>query len=164
MLSSRSTARTPLRQPGAPAAVAAPARRRAARAVPAATARGSGAPPAASAPAGPSSGSAGAARAAATAAAAALLLLSPAAPPPALAGKNPVLDLPSCSEFAPAAGGVKWCDLKVGTGDTPLEGDLVMVDYTARALAAGGRALQGARFRARAGSAGPLLAAGGPNW
>ena len=77
-------------------------------------------------------------RTAAVAAVAALLLLSPA-PPPALAGKNPVFDVPACSDFRPAAsGGVKYCDVKVGSGGSPLEGDLVMVDYTARALAAGG--------------------------
>jgi hypothetical protein len=96
-------------------------------------------------------------RTAAVAAVAALLLLSPA-PPPALAGKNPVFDVPACSDFRPAAsGGVKYCDVKVGSGGSPLEGDLVMVDYTARALAAGGAraaARSGARARARPGAGG----------
>ncbi|KAI8476581.1 MAG: hypothetical protein J3K34DRAFT_455687 [Monoraphidium minutum] len=88
---------------------------------------------------------AAAAAGAALAAAAALLLAPLAAPPRAAAGAN-LLDVPACADFKPAtAPGVKFCDVRRGGGESPLEGDLVMVDYTARALAAGGKVFDGSR-------------------
>lgn len=82
---------------------------------------------------------AGAASAAAAALAAFALALSPlAAPPPAAAKPNAALDVPACSDFkASPASGVRFCEVKEGSGPPPEAGDLVVVDYTARALAAG---------------------------
>jgi hypothetical protein len=51
-------------------------------------------------------------------------------------GKPGLLDLPSCSSFK-QAGPIQYCDLNLGTGDSPLAGDLIIVDYTARAVATG---------------------------
>ncbi|KAF8062706.1 FKBP13 [Scenedesmus sp. PABB004] len=56
-----------------------------------------------------------------------------AAPQPAHAG---LLDLPACADFRPA-GPLQLCEVRVGTGDPPAAGDLIEVDYTARAAATG---------------------------
>ena len=46
---------------------------------------------------------------------------------------------PTHSERAasPQAGQLQYCDVQQGSGEAPLEGDLVVVDYTARAVASG---------------------------
>ena len=51
-------------------------------------------------------------------------------------GKPNLLDLPACSNFKPA-GQIAYCDIKQGSGESPLPGDLIEVDYTARAVATG---------------------------
>lgn len=62
---------------------------------------------------------------------------------PAVAKPNVLLDVPTCSNFKASDSGIKFCDVKLGSGESPLPGDLVLVDYTARALAAGGKAFDG---------------------
>ncbi|GBF91829.1 peptidyl-prolyl cis-trans isomerase chloroplastic [Raphidocelis subcapitata] len=106
-------------------------------------------PGAASAPAPPrrrpAAAAAAAERFAATAAAAALAAAAAFGPfaAPAVAKPN-VLDVPACSKLQPAsAEGVKFCEVKAGSGESPLRGDLVTVDYTARAVAAGGQVFEG---------------------
>jgi hypothetical protein len=55
---------------------------------------------------------------------------------PAIA-KPALLDLPACSNFAPTSSGIAWCELSAGEGEPPAPGDLVVLDYTARAVATG---------------------------
>eukprot|EP00879_Flechtneria_rotunda_P012353 GHRR01012900.1.p1 GENE.GHRR01012900.1~~GHRR01012900.1.p1 ORF type:complete len:205 (+),score=42.45 GHRR01012900.1:177-791(+) len=50
--------------------------------------------------------------------------------------KPALLDLPSCKQFK-QAGTIQYCDLEKGSGDSPVPGDLIVVDYTARAVATG---------------------------
>lgn len=57
-------------------------------------------------------------------------------PQPAAHSKPNVLDLPACSNYK-QAGKVAYCDISIGSGESPLAGDLVEVDYTARAVATG---------------------------
>lgn len=45
-------------------------------------------------------------------------------------------DLQRCENLQ-AAGNMKYCDLQVGSGDPPVRGDLIQVNYTARALDTG---------------------------
>lgn len=81
----------------------------------------------------------------ATAALAAAAAVSAAAPLEVLAKPNTLLDVPACTkklQLSPASG-VRFCEVKEGSGDSPQPGDLVVVDYTARALAAGGRVFDG---------------------
>lgn len=66
-----------------------------------------------------------------------LLSLALSSPVAAEAWSKPgLLDLPACQIFKPA-GPIQYCELKQGRGDSPLAGDLVEVDYTARAVATG---------------------------
>ena len=41
--------------------------------------------------------------------------------------------MPTCRDYTLTSDKVKWCDVKVGQGDAPLYGDLVVVDFNARA-------------------------------
>lgn len=69
-------------------------------------------------------------RRAALAASVAALALAHAQLHPADA-KPGLFDLPACSNFK-QAGALQYCDVQVGSGNSPAEGDLVVVDYIAR--------------------------------
>jgi hypothetical protein len=58
--------------------------------------------------------------------------------------KPALLDLPACRNFTPA-GPISYCELKQGSGDSPLPGDLIVVDYTARAVANDNEVYDGSR-------------------
>jgi hypothetical protein len=63
-------------------------------------------------------------------------LITLAAPSAGLAKPN-LLDLPACSNFK-QAGELQYCEVQKGSGASPIEGDIVVVDYTARAVTTGG--------------------------
>lgn len=54
---------------------------------------------------------------------------------PAFSKPN-LFDLPACNNFK-QAGSIAYCEIKQGSGESPLAGDLIEVDYTARAVATG---------------------------
>uniref|UniRef100_A0A383WJX4 peptidylprolyl isomerase n=1 Tax=Tetradesmus obliquus TaxID=3088 RepID=A0A383WJX4_TETOB len=58
--------------------------------------------------------------------------------------KPALLDLPACRKFK-QAGPIGFCELKQGSGDSPLPGDLIIVDYTARAVANDNEVYDGSR-------------------
>jgi hypothetical protein len=58
--------------------------------------------------------------------------------------KPALLDLPACRNFK-QAGPISYCELKQGSGDAPLPGDLIVVDYTARAVANDNEVYDGSR-------------------
>jgi hypothetical protein len=58
--------------------------------------------------------------------------------------KPALLDLPACRNFK-QAGPIAFCELKQGSGDSPLPGDLIVVDYTARAVANDNEVYDGSR-------------------
>eukprot|EP01025_Chloroclados_australasicus_P064322 TRINITY_DN8580_c3_g1_i7.p1 TRINITY_DN8580_c3_g1~~TRINITY_DN8580_c3_g1_i7.p1 ORF type:complete len:184 (-),score=7.68 TRINITY_DN8580_c3_g1_i7:205-756(-) len=47
-------------------------------------------------------------------------------------GKQLGLDLASCTNYKQAGKGLQYCEVAQGTGESPLEGDLILLDYTAR--------------------------------
>jgi hypothetical protein len=59
------------------------------------------------------------------------------APPASLAAPN-LLDLPTCSSVK-QAGKLQFCEVRQGSGSSPIEGDVVVVVYTARAVSTGER-------------------------
>lgn len=75
---------------------------------------------------------------------AALLSTSLASQAAAASAKPALLDLPACRKFK-QAGPIGFCELKQGSGASPLPGDLIIVDYIARAVANDNEVYDGSR-------------------
>lgn len=58
------------------------------------------------------------------------------AAPQTAQSKPNAFDLPGCSKFKTGQD-VQYCDVRVGSGAMPEPGDLIEVDYTARAVSTG---------------------------